>query len=63
MMTDDSVAEKNAIKEVWPSTTQLLCLFHFMQAEWRWLMSTGSNVLPTQRQHLMKLFKQVSIIL
>ncbi|KAF0725292.1 Uncharacterized protein FWK35_00032336, partial [Aphis craccivora] len=59
IMTDDSIAEKNDIKEVWPLTTQLLCLFHFMQAEWRWLMSTGSNVLPTQRQNLMKLFKQV----
>lgn len=61
-MTDDSIAEKNAIKEVWPLTTQLLCLFHLIQAEWRWLMSTGSNVLPTQRQNLMKLFKQVSTL-
>jgi len=38
-MTDDLWAEKNAIKEVWPFSTQLLCLFHFLQAEWRWLIT------------------------
>lgn len=60
-MTDDSAAEKKAIAEVWPSTTQLLCLFHFLQSEWRWLMSYSSNVLPMHRPNLMKLFKQVTL--
>ncbi|XP_065667471.1 uncharacterized protein LOC136087826 [Hydra vulgaris] len=32
-MTDDSKAEKDAIKVVWPGTHQLLCQFHVAQAE------------------------------
>jgi len=58
-MTDDSMAEKKAIQEIWPQTTQILCIFHFLQAEWRWLMSSSSNILPVNRQQLMQLFRKV----
>ncbi|CAN8026041.1 unnamed protein product, partial [Ixodes persulcatus] len=36
-MTDDSSAEKAALRTTWPESTQLLCHFHVGQAEWRWL--------------------------
>ena len=31
IMTDDEAAERNAIQKVWPLTTCLLCIFHFLQ--------------------------------
>ena len=34
-MTDDDAAEKGALQEQWPDSTQLLCIFHFLQAMWR----------------------------
>lgn len=43
-MTDDSSAEKNALKSVWPESMQLLCHFHVAQAEWRWLFSHTEDV-------------------
>ncbi len=33
-MTDDSLAERNALHSVWPATRLLLCVFHFLQAKW-----------------------------
>jgi hypothetical protein len=38
-MTDDSAAEKSALRAVWPQSMQFLCHFHLAQAEWRWLIS------------------------
>lgn len=36
-MTDDSVAERKALKLCFPSSTLLLYTFHILQAAWRWL--------------------------
>lgn len=59
-MTDDSSAEKNALKSVWPESEQLLCHFHVAQAEWRWLFSHTEEVKKDERPRLMKLFQDVS---
>ena len=61
-MTDDSMAEKAALKKVFPSARQLLCHFHMAQAEWRWLMSSCSGVNKEERQKLMQLFRKVCTI-
>ncbi|KAH9377227.1 hypothetical protein HPB48_020347 [Haemaphysalis longicornis] len=58
-MTDNSSAEKKALSEVWPSAQQLLCHFHVLQAEWRWLMSAAKNVEKDMRRQLMAAFKKV----
>ncbi len=58
-MTDDSAAEKAALRAVFPQALQLLCHFHMLQAEWRWFMSAISGVAKTDRQELMKLFRNV----
>jgi len=58
-MTDDSTPEKAALKAVYPTAGQLLCHFHMAQAEWRWLMSASSGVDRTERQELMKFFRNV----
>jgi hypothetical protein len=60
-MTDDSAAEKAALKSVWPDAHQLLCHFHMAQAEWRWLISSTSKVPQDERKMLMKLFQKVYI--
>ena len=36
LMTDDSEAEKNALQNVWPEATQFLCIFHYLQAWWKY---------------------------
>lgn len=58
-MTDDSTPEKAALRAVFPSALQLLCHFHMLQAEWRWLMSASSGATKADRQDLMKLFRNV----
>ncbi|XP_064475536.1 uncharacterized protein LOC135389412 [Ornithodoros turicata] len=60
-MTDNSSAEKDALRMVWPQATQLLCHFHVLQAEWRWLTSTKNGVPREDRQKLMSSFKQVHL--
>lgn len=43
-MTDDSTAEKNALKSLWPTVKQFLCHFHMAQAEWRWLHDSKNGI-------------------
>jgi len=38
IMTDDSAAEYAAFSKVFPRSHHLLCIFHFLQACYRWLM-------------------------
>lgn len=57
-MTDNSRAEEDALRAVWPSLRQLLCHFHSLQAEWRWL-TTGHNAAKNERPQLMAAFQKV----
>lgn len=57
-MTDNSKAEDD-LSGVWPGAWQLLCHFHVLQAEWRWLMSKTSQVPEDQRQQCIAAFEQV----
>ena len=52
-MTDDDAAEKGALQEQWPESTQLLCIFHFLQAMWRWLWDGKHEIKKDDRKHLM----------
>ena len=55
-MTDHSLAERNALAEVWPEATLLLCIFHFLQSCWTWLHD-GNN--KTKNDHRTELITQV----
>lgn len=44
VMTDDSEAERNTFRTVWPMSELLLCRFHVCQAVWRWLSTEKNNV-------------------
>ena len=58
-MTDDSRALKNALSAVWPDVRQLLCLFHVLQALWRWLCDGHNGMSKDNRKTVLQQFSQV----
>ena len=59
IMTDDSPAERNALKAVFPSAHLLLCILHICQAVWRWLWQREHKVEKNDRNIIMKLFRDI----
>ena len=53
VITDDSAAEKDGLRRVWPSTKLYWCIFHFLQSMWQWLLSTDNKIHKDERQYLM----------
>jgi len=58
-MTDDSKSERQALNEIFPNSTLLLCTFHVLQALWRWLCETKHGVSKFERQLYMQRFRKV----
>jgi len=58
-MTDDSCAERQALQQVFPKSTLLLCAFHVCQALWIWLWDTKHKINQFERQSLMTKFRDV----
>lgn len=56
--TDNSAAEKAALRATWPQSIQLLCHFHVAQAEWCWLHASHNNISRHERQELMTAFQK-----
>ncbi|CAG8705585.1 4201_t:CDS:1, partial [Ambispora leptoticha] len=44
IMMDDCKAEKKALHNTWNKATLLLCVFHFLQAMWRWLWDGKNSI-------------------
>jgi len=61
-MTDDCLAEKNALKQVFPSSNTLLCQFHVLWAAWRWLWSNNSGIPSHNRSHLYNLIRRAVFV-
>ena len=59
IMTDDSVAERNALKNVWPGATLLICIFHFLQSCWTWLYDGKNKINHQHRKELITQVKQM----
>lgn len=59
IMTDDSIAERKALKACFPKSTLLLCTFHILQAVWRWLWNNSHQIHNNDRKHLINLFRKV----
>jgi len=51
-MTDDSKAERNALNEIFPEAILLLCIFHVLQATWRYLWVSNHGIILQHRQIL-----------
>lgn len=48
-ITDDCLAERQALKEGFPQSTLLLCPSHLLQAAWRWLWKAGNKIPLAER--------------
>ncbi|XP_075524796.1 uncharacterized protein LOC142557087 [Dermacentor variabilis] len=58
-MTNNSAAQKAALRETWPEVRQLLYHFHMAQSEWRWLTMAKHGVSPEQRKQLLAVFQKI----
>lgn len=58
-MTDNSLAEINSIQAVWPMTLILLCIFHVLQAVWRWLWEATHYIPANKRIEFFGKFKSI----
>ena len=58
-MTDDCLAERNALSSAWPNSVLLLCIFHVLQAVWTWLWDGQHNIAAADRPLLINIFRQV----
>jgi len=59
-ITDDSDAERQALKSVFPESKLLLCRFHVLQSVWRWLWEMNHQVHKDDRKTLYLLFRVIS---
>ncbi|XP_031327708.1 uncharacterized protein LOC116158967 [Photinus pyralis] len=59
LMSDDSAAERNALESVFPESRKLLCIFHLLQAFWRWLWNSKNDIGKQDRKHIMAHFRRV----
>eukprot|EP00057_Strongylocentrotus_purpuratus_P009221 XP_011663695.1 PREDICTED: uncharacterized protein LOC752725 isoform X2 [Strongylocentrotus purpuratus] len=50
-ITDDCLAERQALNEAFPQSTLLLCSFHLLQATRRWLWSAANKIPLTERSN------------
>ena len=58
-LTDDCDSEMNALKKVWPKSIHLLCVWHVMNAVWRWLWQGSHKIEKQDRPALLKLFRNL----
>lgn len=59
IMTDDSATEKGALRKMWPKSTQLLCVFHFLQRQWTWLWEGKNKIQHSDRTILIEVVKKI----
>ena len=58
-MTDNCCELHEALKEVWPNSVLLLCIFHVLQQVWRWLHEKKNGIAMEDRPALLLLFKEI----
>ena len=50
---------RQALRVHWQQATLLLCIFHFLQATWRWLLDSEHPILKDDKQHLMSIMQDL----
>jgi hypothetical protein len=58
-MTDNCHELRVALKEAFPSSTSVLCIFHVLQQVWRWLHEKKNGINLVDRPHLLLAFKKI----
>ncbi|XP_038076394.1 uncharacterized protein LOC119744514 [Patiria miniata] len=56
-LTDDSDGERQGLQEVFPNSSTILCVFHLLQATWRFLWEGKNSICEEDRPHLLDLVK------
>ena len=58
-ITDANEAERGALREVWPCSKLFLCVFHILQAAWRWLCIAENAIAQEERKLLISVLKNL----
>lgn len=58
-ITDDCLSLRQALHSVYPEASLLLCVFHLMQAMWRWLWDSHNGIPKKDRPYLLQSFKRM----
>ena len=58
-ITDDSQVERKSLGIVWPDARLLLCIFHYLQAWWRWLWGKENAIEKEDRIPIMNCIKRL----
>ena len=59
IITDDAQAERDGLRRTWPNAAMYLCIFHFLQSMWRWLLNSSNKINIQHRQYLMQQFRNM----
>ena len=59
IMSDNCVELRNALRETWPNSNLLLCVFHILQQVWRWLFDKSHGITKSDRVDIMKHFRKL----
>ena len=60
IITDHNEEERSGINHVWPTCTRLLCLFHLLQAVWKWLFDKENYIEKHDRPIIISLIKDIA---
>ena len=58
-LTDNNFEERSALTSSWPNASLLLCVFHLLQAVWRWLVDKENNISKDDRTLLVCKVKEL----
>ena len=58
-LTDDCTAERQALRACYPASSLILCIFHLLQAMWRYLWDSHNNIAKGDRSHLLGFLKDM----
>ena len=58
-LTDDSDAERNALRIVWPLIQLLLCFFHVLQAHWQFIFKSESKIEKKDKPALLRMMRKI----
>lgn len=59
VLTYDSPPERSALNTIWPEATLLLCIFHFLQSRWTYLLDGKNGVAKSDRITIIGLMKEL----
>ena len=59
ILPDDSAAERAALQATFPSANSILCIFHVLQAFWRYVWDGKNDVKRINRPHVFGLMKKM----